>query len=563
MANIFDEFKKFSDEELKYEIALLEAVNVSNIAKTVRDKTIGKIVDTTNRLLSKVADNRIEYSGTESLKAVVGEKMSHMGKYTHEQLYDMLRDIIIAKISALVGTQALMSNDALNVAAIDEAAVLYKINENLTAYEKADIIHKKYNDSYVRQLYKMICSEDAASAKQTNEKIFEAISALPMDSRIRLKNTLCISEFSRKQIAKELRGTRGIRLMEHLIEFIGTDMFDTTKAVAFVTYESMTEFSRPERAVLAYVVWRAATFRNKGFGITDDCLPSYIVSTQREKENQREKEYMELCREHDSIKAQISQVRAERQEKQQAYNDRIQMLNDLYLKREDYKNKYEAALAANEEIKKNADTASAELNLYIDNRQNTDSKGRDRRLAEFREKLNACNRELKASNKELARLSASIREYFAKVNGLEEETKKLRENVKLLDEQADSLEKDYGAICKKYEYALEFEHYKLKTKWLTCFMDLVFEENVIRNVAKSFTHAKILNIERALTELCQAEDVLAYSKGSLKKSDSTLNYMTFVPAEGTVGMIVFTKPADSGKKAFIADITECPEWRKL
>ena len=102
-----------------------------------------------------------------------------------------------------------------------------------------------------------------------------------------------------------------------------------------------------------------------------------------EKKSISEKEYMELCREHDSIKAQISQVREERQEKQQAYNDRIQLLNDLYLKREDYKNKYEAALATNEEIKKNADTASAELNLYIDNRQNTDSKGRDRRLAEF------------------------------------------------------------------------------------------------------------------------------------------------------------------------------------
>ena len=301
MSNLFEEMRILGGDNLRNTVALIDTVSVGNIAKTVKDKAIGKIFNATNHLLSYVGDNRLTYSGKGELRDVVCEKAKEYKLMKDEQVLSALKEKVIFKLSQVADVNSGMSDDKLSVLLVDECARMFRVNDNLTPYEKIDRIFKIYDERYVKALYKILGNEDAVKAKETNERIFLAISALPVDLRIRLKNTLCLKEFSQNALSRELRGERGKRIISHLIEFIGVDVFDNVKAVTNITYEGLTEFTRPERMILAFFVWKIEYTRGRGFYITDDCLPSYIKSSQKEREDKKEKVYFALCSEYGGV----------------------------------------------------------------------------------------------------------------------------------------------------------------------------------------------------------------------------------------------------------------------
>lgn len=554
MANLFQEIEKLNHEQLVTELSVLDCVSVTNMAKTVTNRAVSKVFDMANYMLSAVTDNKLNYKGADSAKLLQYEKINaYMLKQTQE-LQNLYKEKIITRLSNLANIIPEASDDMLSVLVIEESAQLYRINECYTPYDKADMIHKAYAEQYIKHLHRYVKNLSLKEQKQLEEKIYSEIVKLPVDYRIRLKNTLCIPEFNRTEIGKAIQGARGKSVLAKLIEFIGYSAFDEVDVIISVTYDNVTDFNRPDRAVLAYVVWRLINFRGKGYRITDDVLPSYIISTDRPKEEKKEKEYLETAGEYNATKSELTRLRMEFEKDKKNYNEKLTFLNQLYSKRDGYKVKYEMETAGNQELEKYYNTAKAELDLYIDNNEVVDRK--DARYKKLKEEFADISRKKKNAEKELMKLSTSIKTYFEEVKTTEAETDAIKNKLIMLEKRIDKLENNYANVMAKYERMSDFELYKLKTKWLTCFMELVFEENVLKNVVKDFNHAQIMNIERALKELIMTDDIMAYSNGRLKKKDSNLNYMTFVASEGNEGAIVFTKPMDSNKKAFIAAIVK-------
>ncbi|NYC27820.1 hypothetical protein [Clostridium saccharobutylicum] len=82
MPNIFDGFRKMSDDDIIEQIALIETMNIANISKPIIQKAKKKTISLINFLGSKVGKNRIiEEPEVKEIWALVDEKKAELKKF--------------------------------------------------------------------------------------------------------------------------------------------------------------------------------------------------------------------------------------------------------------------------------------------------------------------------------------------------------------------------------------------------------------------------------------------------------------------------------------------------
>lgn len=552
MANLIDELDKFSHSQLCQELAIFDALTMSNMAKTITNKAVSTLFGFTNQLLSVVTESKVNYKGIDNTKKLVDEKKIGYLNYTKAQLMEEYKNRLVMKVGLSNEQKEHLSADLLSVKIIEESASIYRINENLTPYQKADMVHKCYEEDFVKQAHKILASQNATIQNTSNEEIYSAIVRLPVDYRIRLKNTLCVKEFSQAGIGAAIRSVGGKRIISQLIEYVGYEPFGEVDVITRILYDKMGEFNSPDKGILTYFVWRIINLRGKGYSITDDMLPSYVSTADRDREERKNKEFFEVKNAYDNMAKEIKTQKEQLERYKGVYEKNAVLIKGFYGEREKYREKYETLTKESLDVKKHLETAKAELELYEMSRADFDKTAPE--YKKLKAEYDDYAKKDKVLDKDLLKLSQNVREHFTKVTKSENEMDELGKNIKDTGEGIRRLESEYEEITKKYNYTIEFELYKLKTKWLTYFADITFEENVINNVVRRFTKGQILNVERAIKEMLDIEDIMAYSNPKYKKQDSDLNYYTFMLSENNRGMIVFTKPTDTGRKVYIADI---------
>ncbi len=143
MPNIFDGINKLSDNELIEQIALLETINMYNLSKPIAQKAIKKAVNIINFLGNKIGkDPNIKEPEVKEIWTLLEEKTNELKEYTREELNERLKEILIEKSKNKSDEP---SEDEISVKVIEEAAKLYKINDNLTPAKKADLTYLNYS----------------------------------------------------------------------------------------------------------------------------------------------------------------------------------------------------------------------------------------------------------------------------------------------------------------------------------------------------------------------------------------------------------------------------------
>lgn len=150
MANIFDGLKKLDDNDIRYEIAILEEINLVNYAKQIGqvvESSSAKIINFLSALFVKKAFNEPELI---SIKERIDNKNNELQKYEREKLDKLLKQKLIEKLN-VVGDNVTeeSSLDKISVSIVKNAIKVFKDRslEELSPSEKADKICKAYNES--------------------------------------------------------------------------------------------------------------------------------------------------------------------------------------------------------------------------------------------------------------------------------------------------------------------------------------------------------------------------------------------------------------------------------
>lgn len=492
MPNIFDGINKLSDNELIEQIALLETINMYNLSKPIAQKAIKKAVNIINFLGNKIGkDPNIKEPEVKEIWILLEEKTNELKEYTREELNERLKEILIEKSKNKSDEP---SEDEISVKVIEEAAKLYKINDNLTPAKKADLTYLNYSKK----------NDENEERHLKGENIQEVEYVIVGE-----ENNQYL-EFEEENEFKKVIEEDKISILNSM-KNLDKDMLAKIVWIAVKSYgklftpknEDMPSFVNSEEKEA--IIKNDEAFRN---------LKNNLLKTENEVKkfiNDIEKNENDLNKENKNLNSKIKIIK-------NSEKDIIDLENLKNSLEEEKKLKYEK-LQIFEEQRKNLDLNLEELNLLMEEYE--------------KEKLEVFDITNEINNiiHEITYKNEFRNNTLEEINGKEELLKKLSIEKEKLVKEKEKLQEIF--LSKKEEaYKIKNEkRFKILSRWKGTFDRFIIEDTDIENIV-DFSIDELIEIEKCLYELHFTNDPEALSIGLVKEGREKYDYFEAVSDKG-------------------------------
>ncbi|HBZ53345.1 MAG TPA: hypothetical protein DEO82_06185 [Eubacterium sp.] len=549
--NLLDRMYDLDREELAYECALVSFVGLKNIAKNATRTFFGKALGLSNSLLKMVGSEPLPASDYADVGREVNLLMTEYLAKEKEELAEILRQKIVERLKNASESNKLETDDAISSAMIDEASLLYKITDDIMPFEAIDEISEHFQKDYLTIIYKQLLSEGEKEAVLTDKKMFDAIVSLSYEQKTALKYALNVPDFSGASISRGLRNKGGYRMLVRITSYIGYDIFDNTRILTQFVYSDIWGAIRPERSLMAYLIWRLMDRGREKLRIKDDTLPSFCADKERVRALEREEKSRDIKLAYEKASSESLRLKKSAREKSLMLAEFRKKLEVLGKKRIEYKEKYEGYMKSLEEAKKESEIANQTLDSYVASVNDL-----DKTSSEYKKKVSdarAASKRQSDLERSIENLSSDIRKFFAQYSDCESKVTRLESELAELKVQQENFATREKRCKEEYDRDLELSSFDLKTKWYMTFDDITWGDAVIKDVASGFVLSEILNIERALKELSMAESIEDYGHAKKGKDDGYM-HMTIKLSAQNKAHIAYRAADEPSKKLFVATI---------
>lgn len=482
MPNIFDGIKKISEEDLREQIAILETFNMTNLSKQTGQKVAKKLFQATNLVTGLMKKAPLQEPEVLSIEELVERNKRQWQMLEREELEIHLKNVLKTKCKSLKvrSIEEDISEDALSVFIIEQAAERYELKEELLPSQKADLITKYYEEEMKERQKKLENDE---------------VSGIP---QVPLGKTKLIRELFVKLIAL---------------------------------------------SVQAY---------GEAMVAKEEDLPSWIPT--REK-LQRDQAYQDLMRQHSQNEEEYKNVLQSLLD-----NDR-----DISIKKKHIEYEENNSQELEARIKKLTTEKEALSNQLADQMDAVSSEPDKWALEQQR------------LAKEVKMKESQISTYESLLVMSQEEVESAKKYIDALtrkrkDEITKAVQK---ALAKRDETAQRIQDEKekrqknLEANWQTTYSQFKFEEECLKAIYNNFVMYELIDVERALLELHNTQDVGALSWGELDKKDyetleirpdgRMLHHMMFILSSGEIAVLVYQILEEDEYKARIVKILKYDE----
>ena len=483
MPNIFDGLRQISDNDIIEQIALLEAMNITNISKPILQKAKKKTISIINFLGSKLGKNTmIEEPEVKELWTLIDEKKEELIECTREELEERLFNILREKTKSGSENE---SEDALSVEIIEESAKLYKLYKNSTPGQKANTIYLKYNEKLKGKAKEYINDQPFVDLQETTEDIEEIIKNMDEDQKKEFLQSVDVEKFTLLNVWKKV-----------------------------------------DRQHFSRLIWMSVKAYGGEFTPKEELLPSFIDSEkdveiiEREEDLRKSQEEllklkneMELCQ--DKINSIENNLKKENKILNNAVKDKNQSEDDI-LDLEKIGTKLQV-------MKKSKEEKLIEIKEQMENV-----------ILEDLEVLMEDFKTVKFDTIDINNKISDIKiEYAYKKQLIEDNIKLIESKEKAIKEIAigfQQLKLDTDKLITAYNQKKLEVHKKEDIKrneiyqnWNEFFDKFIFEFKNLRNVV-NFSRKELLQIEECLYELHFTKDSMALSMGIIESKDEKEEY---------------------------------------
>ncbi|MFW2490115.1 hypothetical protein ACN077_16345 [Clostridium chromiireducens] len=517
MPNIFDGLKKISDKDIIQQIALLENMNISNVSKPIIQKAKKKTISIINFIGSKIGRNTIiEEPEVKDIWALIDERKEELSSLTREELDERLLNIILEKSKSDMKNP---TEDEISIEVIEEAAKLYKMYNDSTPSQKADIIYSKYNDKINGKAKEYINEQPFVDLQETTEDIEEIINNMDEKQRKEFAQSVDVENLTLLNVWKKL-----------------------------------------DRLHFSRLIWLCVKAYGGRFTPKEEILPSYIdidkdveIVRGDEELKKSQEELLELKSKIDLCKDKINSIEKNLQKENRILNNAIKGksqaegeiidLEKMSAKLEPAKKAHEDAL---EDIKlKMEKVVLEELDLLMEEYKKIKFSAID-----INNKISDTNIEV-AYKKEL----------------IEDNTKLITTKEKLITETASEFQQLKGIVddlIKEYDLKKtevikreDIKRSEIFERWSNYFDNFTFEFKRLNNVV-NFNRKDLLHIEECLYELHTIKDPMALSMGTVESTTDKkeeYQYMDAIFPDKFQVEIQYKVTNDQEKKVHIVIIT--------
>lgn len=605
MANIFDGFKKMSDEELKYLVASLETVTITNIASEMGQKAKRGSVKLANTIKGRLFNSK-QFSEPDVIpldKRIIARK-AEIDNLSREQLNSMMKAILIKKIKTTGETipdQA--SEDEISVIIISIAAKNYKkeISESLTPAEMADAIFDRYREKLLAQMQEQLKKQTEEQCEQTEQVIQNKIDNMSEKEQKELKEALGVDNLTGAAVRKMLITASGTTIVMSVLNASGFGVyialttimhavFTTTLGITlpFAAYTGATSFLafitgpagwftlagiealmiNHNKKMLIYelfsqVVWSSVKSYGQRFTPKKEDMPSWLTGIERNEAIADSAEYMKLLHENEKLKKEQIELKNNIFNNEETISKNSSTIRSLNKKIEIANERTEKGKIEKQELEQKYSNANLEFHKIKDKMESMHKEFKDLSEEEksqyelVKSDAEKSKVELDKKEKEINELNQLIDDSSKEIDTKQASIVFLSNKVKYLESKVTSLNNKLTKTNQEVEKKTDSKKKELELRWTKVFRRFSFEPNVFRYVVKNFQCNEWVNIEVKLMEMYETKDPNALSGNRGKIHDGSNRFhKEFSTPSGFPGRIFYkiSKNQSNGKTVIITDI---------
>lgn len=602
MANVFDGIRKMDDEELRYLIASLETVTITNIASEMGQKAKRGAVKFANTIKGLFNSKQFSVPKVIPLEKRIMLRKAELDNIHREELNSKIKSILVEKVNAAGGkVSSYDSEDEISVNIIFTAAKNYKkeISENLTPAQKADAIRHRYNEKLMAQNREQLKNQTEEQREKTEQAIQNQINNMSEKEQKELKDALGVDNLTGSAVRKMLSTAAGTTVAMTVLDASGFGaymalttimhaIFTTTLGITlpFAAYTGATSFlafitgpvgfialigvealminhnkDKLIYELLSQIVWRSVESYGHRFTPREEELPSWLPDIERDAAIADSTVYMDLLRENEKLKEEHKKL------KNNIFNDEdtilknsstIKLLNQRIeeaeertkengIEKKELEQKYLDANLKFQKIKDEMDDMHQEYeNLSEEDKFRYELAKSDAEKSKV---------ELEKKEKEIADLYQLIDDSMKESDEKKALIKSLNDEVKSLKDKNTLLSNELDKTNQEVERKTDSKKKALESRWSTVYKRFVFDTGVIKYVVKNFLYSDLGNIEAVLMEMHQTDDPMALS-GNRGKIHDGRAHIEFSTSTGFPCRIFYRvdKNQPNGKTVIITEI---------
>ena len=578
MPNIFNGIERMNDDLLVLQISMLETLTISNSISGVAQKTVRNAAKVVNFFSNKIKkSDLIKEPKVENMEERMKKSQEEINMLTRREKIIRLNRILLSKIE-YVGVP---SEDEVSVKIINLAGKKYKVDDNFTPNQKADIIYTECS----REIIKHINSMSEKDKKELFKDLEVEIKNLSEKEQIAIKNKLQIKEISSRTLEGVLKSTGTPLAIIGLLSISGFGasialttiihaIFTTilgitvpfgvyttaTSTLAFLTgplgiglslgvgaYSLLKNKGKIEQSLLSTLVFFSIASYGKKFTPNEEELPSWIPNEVELMENKKKEEFINLLN--------ASQRKDnELEDKENELNNIRKALNNISdkLKKESSKRKLAEnslkdfkiyKLKLEEELEKSRlNFKQIEEKKFLEPNEESNEKylKAKKEYLIFQEKTKALKKNIDYQENIISKASEEIKEWEFRYEEKESLFQNVvKENKKLKEENLKLKE-----ICNK---KIEKEKKYLAEKWALHYDNFIIEQEVLKFAIK-LNRKDLYLLEKALMDLHSIKDKRALSRGKINDGGKKFDHMGFNLSTPCPGRIAY-EVLNSSKKS--------------
>lgn len=512
MANIFDDFARLSDDEIRGQIGLLESVSVTNAVIDTGKKAI--------KYLSSLVKSDVAGYGESDMKKLVMNKIIELKYLERTELDARLKKLLREHL----GLSEDAGEDRIYVTMVRTAAKMYGINTAAAPSVLCDEVAEAYYTRFVDCVYSRLRKESAAKMAMTDAAIQITLRKMDIEKLREMAARIHVTELSGKGVGRKMRVDSSKKTIRTYIEYAGLEAFDAMELVIDTTKAGMLSLNPMDYSIMAQMTWLARNIRGSRMAVAEKELVVYTGC---------DEEYAAFVRNRNDIgevKAAAGRLKSDIEIKER----KLAMQNSVYerdmILLNNDKAAYNEALLMSEEYELEGKTVKEQL----DNTGETAQEYRavKARYEEIARKIRNNNLSLKNYEKSIERytvMNEKRREEMAQIN------KELRECRERLEEAVAKEE----ILTVENQQLLAVLSENLCDNMTGCFKHLVFEKAVFTELSDSFRINEIKEIEKYLWDIEKCEDADAFSALRTKFMENEYNSFTVKFAEGRQAVVLY------------------------
>lgn len=602
MPNIFNGLNKMDDEKLKYQIATLETVTISNIASEMGQKTKKKTIKFANAVRGIFSDEKFEEAKVVPIEERIEVRIKSLDKLDRSELDERLKNILLEKVRYSGTTvSSNPSNDEISALVIETAAKSFKkeIGQNLTPAQKADAVRHRYNEKLLEQTKKSLDKQTEEERRKTEEAIQKEIDSLSEKQQAELKEALGVNKLTGTAVRKMLTTAAGTTAAMVALEVSGFGaymalttiihaIFTTTLGItlpfaAYTTATSTLAFitgpvgwitlagvelfmlnkskNKLIYELMAQIVWGSVEAYGKRFTPSDEELPSWLPDMERDLASKESAELLKIIKENKLLKEKHQNLEStivQREETIRKYNTNIKELNERIAEENEKKPKIQQDIISLERKLSEAETLYNAKKAHIEeiSRQNQEIGQAEKEKYEHLKKAYENSKsELEKKEKEIKVTEELICKSWQNIEEKQKQIEQLNTEVKEKEEHNEQLLEELNSSNEIVNMKIEKTARSLKQRWSQAFSKIEFDNSVYKYVSKNFEYNELGNIEARLVEMYGTEDPLSLrcNRGNMSDGRAHIEFSTPSGFPGRIFYIV-DKEHYPGKTIVISEI---------